>query len=77
MRVLSFHIMQEGGPDIIIIADVEHLVQLGIRGTVPYATDFSGGEDISGFIARCAKIKRTELTADGIYGSFGDDDKVS
>ncbi len=39
------------------------------------ATDFSGGEDISGFIARCAKIKRTELTADGIYGSFGDDDK--
>lgn len=38
-------------------------------------TDFAGGEDISGFIATCAKIKRTFLAADGIYGSSADDDK--
>ena len=25
--------------------------------------------------ARCAKIKKQELSADGIYGSFGDDDR--
>ena len=38
-------------------------------------TDFGGGEDISDFIARCAHIKKKELTADGIYGSFADDDR--
>lgn len=38
-------------------------------------TDFAGGEDISDFIARCARIKKTELAADGIYGSFADDDR--
>ena len=37
-------------------------------------TDFEGGEDISGFIAKCARIKK-ELWADGIYGSFADDYK--
>lgn len=35
--------------------------------------DFASGKDISGFIARCAHIKKTELAADGIYGSFADD----
>lgn len=35
--------------------------------------DFASGKDISDFIARCAHIKKTELAADGIYGSFADD----
>ena len=38
-------------------------------------TDFAGGQDISGFIAKCAKIKKTYLAADGVYGSFTDDDR--
>lgn len=36
--------------------------------------DFSQGEDISDFIARCAHIKKTELKADGIYSLFADDE---
>jgi len=36
-------------------------------------TDFTGGEDISELIAGCARIKKTELAADGVYGSFADD----
>ena len=36
-------------------------------------TAFAGGKDISDLIARCAQIKKTELAADGIYGSFADD----
>lgn len=38
-------------------------------------TDFAGGEDLSEFITKCAKIKKTQLTAEGIYGSFADDDR--
>lgn len=36
-------------------------------------TAFADGKDISDLIARCAHIKKTELAADGIYGSFADD----
>lgn len=36
--------------------------------------DFSQGGDISDFIARCARIKKTELRADGIYSLFADDE---
>lgn len=35
--------------------------------------DFASGKNISDFIARCAHIKKKELAADGIYGSFADD----
>ena len=38
-------------------------------------TDFKGGDDISDFIAKCAGIKKRELAADGVYGSFADDDR--
>lgn len=37
--------------------------------------DFSQGEDISGLITRLAQIKKTYLTADGIYRLFAEDEQ--
>lgn len=37
--------------------------------------DFSQGEDISGLITRLAQIKKTCLTADGIYRLFAEDEQ--